>query len=112
MRCGTMFRRGSLLLIPYPFTDFSSQKRRPVLALTAPDEQGDFIGMPVTSKGYHPRSLELEGHLQTGTLPRPSWVRTDKVVTLQISLVIKCFAQVQPAFLHDAVASICSYLES
>jgi len=31
-----MFERGDLLLVPYPFTDLSAAKRRPVLALTAP----------------------------------------------------------------------------
>jgi hypothetical protein len=30
-----MPERGDLLLIPFPFTDLSAAKRRPVLALTA-----------------------------------------------------------------------------
>jgi mRNA interferase MazF len=32
-----MPERGDLLLVPFPFTDMSASKRRPVLALTAPD---------------------------------------------------------------------------
>ena len=36
-----MFERGDLLLVPFPFTDLSAAKRRPVLALTAPDSYGD-----------------------------------------------------------------------
>lgn len=32
-----MFERGDLLLVPFPFSDLSAAKRRPVLALTAPD---------------------------------------------------------------------------
>jgi mRNA interferase MazF len=43
-----MFERGDLLLVPFPFSDLSATKRRPVLALTALDEYGDFIALPVT----------------------------------------------------------------
>jgi hypothetical protein len=45
LRCRRLPRRrhrGDLLLVPYPFTDLSAAKRRPVLALTAPDGYGDF----------------------------------------------------------------------
>jgi mRNA interferase MazF len=51
-----MFERGDLLVVPYPFTDLSAAKRRPVLALTGPDAYGDFIALPVTSRP-HTRSV-------------------------------------------------------
>jgi mRNA interferase MazF len=41
-----MFERGDLLLVPFPFTDLSAVKRRPVLAVTAADSYGDFIAIP------------------------------------------------------------------
>jgi len=57
MRFGTMFDRGELVLVAYPFTDLSSKKRRPVMVIRSPDQQGDFIAMPVTSQSYHSNSL-------------------------------------------------------
>ncbi len=40
---------GDIVLIPFPFSDLSTSKRRPVLALTSPDRHGDFIAVGITS---------------------------------------------------------------
>jgi mRNA interferase MazF len=45
-----MFEAGDLVLLPFPFSDLTSMKRRPVLLLTAPDAHGDFVACPVTSR--------------------------------------------------------------
>jgi mRNA-degrading endonuclease toxin of MazEF toxin-antitoxin module len=54
-----MFERGDLLLVPFPFTDLSAAKRRPVLVLTAPDGYGDFVAVPVTSRQQSTNGLPL-----------------------------------------------------
>lgn len=82
-----MFEPGELVLVPFPFSDLSSAKRRPVLALTAPDSMGDVIACPITSRAgrSHARRL-LPGELVEGGLPLTNWVRTDRVVTLHVGL--------------------------
>ena len=45
-----MFDAGHLILLPLPFSDFTSTKRRPVLLLMAADPQGDVVACPVTSR--------------------------------------------------------------
>ena len=40
---------GDLVVIPYPYSDLSASKKRPVLVVTAPDRHGDFIALAVTS---------------------------------------------------------------
>lgn len=54
-----MPERGDLLLVPFPFTDLSAAKRRPVLALTASDSYGDFIALPVTSRPQSEHGLPI-----------------------------------------------------
>ena len=56
---GMMFERGDLLLVPFPFTDLSAVKRRPVLAVTTADSYGDFIAIPVTSRPQAEHGLPL-----------------------------------------------------
>ncbi len=40
-----------LVLIPFPYADLGSSKKRPVLVLTNPDRHGDFIALAVTIWG-------------------------------------------------------------
>src|SRR5215204_1235598 len=90
-----MFERGDLLLVPFPFTDLSAAKRRPVLALTAPDGYGDFVALPVTSRPQSAHGVPLtRADLMRGSLPTASWIRTDRIVTLNASLVVKSIGRV------------------
>ncbi len=36
---------GELVGIPFPYSDLTTKKRRPVLVLTNPDRRGDFMGL-------------------------------------------------------------------
>lgn len=96
-------KRGDIVLLPFPFTDRSGAKKRPVLILAAPDGIGDFIAVPVTSQPGHDNTVDLrQPDLMDGTLPKQSWIKTDKPVTLHASLVQQRFGSVQKAVL-DAV---------
>ena len=104
-----MFERGDLLLVPFPFSDLSAAKRRPVLALTGPDSYGDFIALPVTSRPQAEHGLPLAAaDLVQGKLPAPSWVRTDRIVTLNASLVVKTFGRVSDRVVAAAVERFCA----
>jgi hypothetical protein len=47
------YRRGGFALVPFPFSDLSSAKRRPVLLLVDPDGYGDLLAVAVTSRPHH-----------------------------------------------------------
>ena len=75
---------GELVAIPFPYTDLRSKKRRPVLVVTPPDRRDDFIGLAVTSVRTDILSVPInESSMASGRLPKPSWVRCDKVFTLR-----------------------------
>lgn len=103
------FERGELLLVPFPFSDLSATKRRPVLALTEPDGYGDFIALPVTSRPQVEHGVPIRpADLVRGFLPAPSWIRTDRIVTLSAALVIKSVDKVADEVTKKAVTEFCA----
>ncbi|MBF0561401.1 MAG: type II toxin-antitoxin system PemK/MazF family toxin [Alphaproteobacteria bacterium] len=79
------------------------------MALTAPDAYGDFIALPVTSRSQQEHGLPLlPTDLVEGALPRASWVRTDRVVTLSAGLVVKNFGRVSESTLATVAARLCA----
>ena len=59
MKCGTMLKPGEVILIPFPFSDLSAQKRRPALVCTQPDIYGDFLAVAITSQPGHQDAFEI-----------------------------------------------------
>jgi mRNA interferase MazF len=106
-----MFKRGDLLLVPFPFTDLSATKRRPVLALTAADSYGDFVAIPVTSRPQSEHGLPIAAtDMLIGTLPATSWIRTNRIVTLNASLVVKNVGRISDRAVTAAVERFCAYI--
>ena len=102
---------GTLAILPVPFSDLTTIKRRPVLLLTAPDSYGDFIGMAVTSQPGHANNMaSLPSMMASGTLPKASFIRTDKVVSLNQSLIVKAIGKVTESLLLQAVRRLCARL--
>lgn len=108
-----MPERGDLLLVPFPFTDLSAAKRRPVLALTAADRYGDFIALPVTSRPQSEHALPLTpDDMTSGSLPAASWIRTNRIVTLNANLVVKTVGHVSERTVAAAVKQFCGHIGS
>ena len=85
----TVYRRGDVVLIPFPFTDLSATKTRPAVVVSDSGFQratGDFTVAMVTSI---PHTTPYDAPLadwQQANLLFPSWVRA-KLVTLNPTLV-------------------------
>ena len=104
---------GCLILIPFPFSNLKTQKNRPVLALTGQDRHGDFIGLAVTTTINPPHAIALDAtSLNWGSLPKPSWVRTDKIFTLDTGLIGQDFGEVSQKVLDNVLEMLCRNLKS
>jgi hypothetical protein len=48
--------------------------------------------------------------LVSGALPAASWIRTDRIVTLNVSLVVKTVGRVSERKVAAAVQQVCAYI--
>ena len=90
-----MFERGKVILVPFPFTDLSSQKVRPGVILSNPTRVKEnvivtFVTSKMsssTAKQWVAITPKTKGFDQSG-LKKPSLIRCDKIATLDKKIVL------------------------
>ncbi len=93
----TTYNRGDVILVPFPFTDFSTFKQRPAVILSSRRfnrANSDVIIAGITSHIGNTRKNIYEYSLspreqQLAGLPRPSVIKLGKIVTLDQRLIRK-----------------------
>ncbi|MBU0501425.1 MAG: type II toxin-antitoxin system PemK/MazF family toxin [Gammaproteobacteria bacterium] len=107
-----MYQPSDVVLLPFPFSDLSAHKKRPVLILKAANIQGDFLAAQITSQPGYEGALVLEqADFSIGLLPKRSFVRPDKLVTLNQSLVIQRIGMLTDAAIARIRESVCAHLD-
>lgn len=94
-----MPKQGDILLIPIPFTDLSSQKRRPVIVISNDAYNQTTDDIVVVAMTSNPKKVAysftiMSADLVQGKLNRPGKVRVDKIYTLSQQIVVKTFGRV------------------
>lgn len=107
---GVLVKRGSVVLIRYPFTDLTGSKVRPGLILT-PDNQlphlEDVLCLFISSTIPDPRlstdfvlEIEHSAFLKTG-LKQRSVLRTHKLALLHKSLVLRTLGEMAEPVMQE-----------
>jgi mRNA interferase MazF len=96
--------QGDIALIPIPFTDLSSHKRRPVIVISKDDYHqatADMIVVAMTSNpATTPYSFSITtADLTIGSLNRPGRVRVDRIYTLAQAPAVRVFGRVNTTVL-------------
>lgn len=100
---------GAIYIVQLPFTDLSGLKRRPVLALNKSDKRGDFVSLAITSQSKSDHIILIEQkNLKNGVMPKTSYVRVDKIFTLNTSIIEKQIAAIEPDFLNLLKNTFCT----
>jgi len=99
-----MPEQGDIVLIPVPFTDLSSQKRRPVIVVSNNQYNGKTGDVVVVAMTSNPQITDYSfsvtsSNLVKGILNRVGKVRVDKIYTMSQSMIAKTFGRVDTATL-------------
>jgi mRNA interferase MazF len=104
--------QGEIVLLPVPFTDLSSQKRRPAIVISNDAYHRSTTDMVVVAMTSNPVAVEYgfvidSADLERGRLNRPGTVRVDKIYTLSQSLIAVHFGCVH----RNVLNRICDRLQ-
>lgn len=115
MPFGTTLESGEVVLVPFPFTDLSQIKRRPVLVLSSQKHNRtskDFISCGITSNLENRRNSVLldPSEMTEGSIPVRSRIKYDKIFTLEKGLILKGLGKVSPQKLAKVKSGLISLL--
>jgi len=98
---------GSVVLVPFPFSDLSQSKIRPALVL-ADAGRGDWILCQITSKAYaDERALRLQADdFAAGGLQVTSYIRQGKLFTAHEGLMIESVGQLRADKIREILQQV------
>ena len=102
---------GSVVLVPFPFSDLSQSKLRPAVVLTDVG-RGDWILCQITSKVYSdPQAIELtDDSFAKGSLHIVSYARPGKLFTANRSLIVRQVGMLKKDVLEQIINAIADML--
>mgnify|MGYP001563991250 CR=1 FL=1 len=94
MRCGIMYEQGEIIVVPFPFSDQSGRKVRPVIVLSNDEfneHSQDIIAIGITSNISKDKyTLNLDNKdLKEGKLITKCVIKVENLLRLDKSLIIK-----------------------
>lgn len=113
---GTNYRQKEIVLVPFPYSDLSHTKKRPVLIVSNDRYNAKFndvlvcvITSNLRSDSY---SVELENSdLEIGVLPETSLVKAHKLFTVNQGKIIRKYSIVKDEYFEKVVSRIQSLIK-
>ena len=104
---------GSVVLVPFPFSDLSQSKLRPAVVLAAAGRD-DWILRQVTSNPYaDTNAVTLDAtSFSRGSLQRESYARPGKLFSAHSQLVVRDVGTLSPGALHAIIESVVRLLRA
>ena len=105
--------KGDIIVIDFPFSNLQKSKRRPVLVLKIPKGE-DIIVNQITGESYE-SSVEIQitlNDFKQGSLKRNSFVRIDKIASIEKSLINYKIGSLKKDKFEEIVEKICLFIKN
>lgn len=112
-----MYEAGDIVLVPFPFTDLSTIKQRPVIILSSRKYNvaaEDVITCGITSNPHDTQySVQVKrSDVLDGSIPVDSSIKPDKLFTLHQKLIRKRLGKLKPLLLTKTYEQLQSILQN
>lgn len=112
-----MYKQKEIVLVPFPYSDLSANKKRPVLIISNDNYNRNFpdiVVCVITSNLFKDNySLTLNNDdLEIGIMPEPSIIKCHKIFTIEQSQIIKRFSIVSDAKFQEVSDKLSQLLQS
>ena len=105
--------KGDLWLMPFPFSDLSGVKRRPVVVLALTGGRDVIVCQMTTQRARSAGSIPIEpADLASGTLATPGLARPDKLFSADRKVLYKRLGTLDDAKLDEIVGAVVGVLRS
>jgi mRNA interferase MazF len=107
------FVKGDVVVVPFPFSDLSGNKKRPALVIA--DLPGDDIILcQITSRHKSdPLALPLKADgFSAGVLPVDSFIRPNKIFTADKSLILSVEGHLSDAKIREVLNAVIGIISS
>lgn len=106
------FIKGDVVVLPFPFSNLSSAKKRPALVIA--DITGDdYIMLQITSKNVKDSYAIplLNTDFSSGSLNHDSNIRPNKIFTLDEKLVLYKTGHISNSKLSECIIKVCNIIK-
>ena len=102
------FVKGDVVVLPFPFSDLSSSKKRPALVVAPVEPYNDVILCMITSKRNRDvNSIPLtQADFIAGSLPLESNVRPNRLFTANASTILRTAGELREDKIQEVVDKI------
>ena len=113
MKGGTMYKQKDIVIIPFPYSDLTGSKLRPALILSNNklNVTEDRICCLITSNKPKDSNIIINKSLEEGRLPFESWVKPQRLFTINERIIKKKLGTVKSEFYDKIIENVDSYIK-
>lgn len=108
------FVKGDIVVLPFPFSDLSTSKRRPALVIAPVEPHDDVILCMVTSRNTtDKRAITISvADFASGSLPRESNVRPNRLFTANESIILRAVGRLNDLKIQEVISEVVDIVSS